>query len=79
MDRSRAGPRGTPGSRRSSLAGLARLASKYHASLVTTDKDLVRLPAGSGLPLVALRIEAVVHDEERLMRLVREAIAGGRA
>jgi tetraacyldisaccharide 4'-kinase len=55
------------------LRGLAKLAGKHGAALVTTEKDLVRVP-GPAAPVVALRIEAVVHDEEPLLALVRRAL-----
>jgi tetraacyldisaccharide 4'-kinase len=51
--------------------------------LVTTEKDLARLgplataPGAGGL--LALRIEAVVHDESKLFDAVREALARGEA
>jgi tetraacyldisaccharide 4'-kinase len=58
------------------IHGLERLAARRGATLVTTEKDLVRLPPGQRARIVALRIEAVVHDEERLLALVRGALAG---
>ena len=58
------------------LRGLAKLAGKHGAALVTTEKDLVRVPESAAL-VVALRIEALVHDEEPLLALVRRVL--GRA
>ncbi len=56
------------------LRGLSKLASKHGASLVTTEKDLVRVPAAAGVSVLALRIEAVVHDEAPLLALVDAAV-----
>lgn len=60
-------------------ARLAALASEHSATLVTTEKDMVRLP--SGIPdatILALRIEMEVHDEPVLLKRVRRAISGER-
>jgi tetraacyldisaccharide 4'-kinase len=50
-------------------------------ALVTTEKDLARLGplAAESSAVLALRIEAVVHDESRLFDAVREALARGEA
>jgi tetraacyldisaccharide 4'-kinase len=57
------------------LRGLAKLASRHGATLVTTEKDLVRIPSEAAAGILALRIEAVVHDEEALLALVRRALS----
>ena len=57
------------------LAEIARLARTKTAAPVTTEKDLARLPAPASLPgLLALRIEAVPHEPERLRALLRGAL-----
>jgi tetraacyldisaccharide 4'-kinase len=57
------------------LEELQRAARSRDAVLVTTDKDLVRIHAGDhGLPLsalLALRIEAVIHQPEPLLDALR--------
>lgn len=58
---------------------LVRTARRHDAGLVTTEKDLVRLPPAArdgSVPLSALRIEAVVHDEEALLRKIGEILEG---
>ncbi len=57
------------------------LSARLGAALVTTEKDLVRLPVGAGcdMPVVALRIEAEVVDEAQLMEMVHRAIGRGPA
>ncbi len=59
---------------------MVRLARRAEASLVTTEKDLLRVPGrflrAKDAALVALRIEAEVHDLEELMRRVHAAIDG---
>jgi tetraacyldisaccharide 4'-kinase len=60
------------------MHGLAKLAARHDAVLVTTEKDLVRLPAGTEIPVLALRIEATVHDQEPLLALVRKALSRSR-
>jgi tetraacyldisaccharide 4'-kinase len=61
---------------------LVGLASAHGASLLTTEKDLVRLTpelrAGAGAELAAMRIEAVVHDAEILLERVDEALRNHR-
>ncbi len=57
------------------LRGLAKLASRCGAPLVTTEKDVVRIPPEAGVDVLALRIAAVVHDEAPLLALVRGALA----
>jgi tetraacyldisaccharide 4'-kinase len=61
------------------LAELAELAERDGAFLVTTEKDLARRTLRPRGPtrLVACRIEARLHDPERLHALVRQAL--GRA
>ena len=59
---------------------VSALARKHGAVLLTTEKDLVRfpeIPRGDGRPaLVAMRIEAVVHDAEPLLELIESALRG---
>jgi len=61
--------------------GLLEDARRAGCGLVTTEKDLARLgplAASAGTtPILALRIEAVVHDEAKLFDAVREALARG--
>ncbi len=61
---------------RREIQGLAKLAGRHGGALVTTEKDLVRVPAAVADPVLALRIETVVHDAEPLLALVRKAIEG---
>lgn len=57
---------------------LRELASRHRATLLTTEKDLVRLRAfvqgHEPFPVVALRIEAAVHDAPALLALVDAAL-----
>jgi tetraacyldisaccharide 4'-kinase len=57
---------------------LAQRARAENAALVTTEKDIVRLPpaacAPNAFPVVALRISAELHHPEPLLALVREAL-----
>jgi tetraacyldisaccharide 4'-kinase len=63
--------------REGDLAALVSLVAAHHAVPVTTEKDLARLPAPQRLPgLLALRIEAVPHEPERLLALMRQALEG---
>ncbi len=57
------------------LRGLARLAARHGAVLLTTEKDLVRLPAdaASAAGVVARRIEATVRDEDAFAALLLRA------
>jgi len=60
-------------------ASLIRDALGRAATLVTTEKDLVRFPyrAAPGVPaLAALRIEAEIHDRDELMHRIRAALEG---
>jgi len=61
-------------------AALSRLALDRDATLVTTEKDLVRFPAhpgpGPGPAIAALRIEARIHDRDEMLRRIRAAIEG---
>ncbi len=59
---------------RQELAALSRQAG---ATLVTTEKDLVRFPVvpAGGPGVCALRIETQVHDREALLGLVQAALA----
>jgi tetraacyldisaccharide 4'-kinase len=59
---------------RREIRGLEKLAARHGAALVTTEKDLVRVPTATGGPVLALRIETVVHDAEPLVALVRAAL-----
>jgi tetraacyldisaccharide 4'-kinase len=61
---------------RREIEGLAKLAVRHGAVLVTTEKDLVRVPTAAGESVLALRIEATVHDEELLLALLRDALRG---
>ena len=57
---------------------LVELASAHDASLLTTEKDLVRLTpdlrGSASADVVAMRIEAVVHDEDSLIERVEEVL-----
>jgi len=59
-------------------AGLRESAARHQATLLTTEKDLVRLRAfvrgDERPPVMALRIEAAVHDAEPLLALVEAAL-----
>ncbi len=59
---------------------LESLAARHRATLVTTEKDLNRVPPGAAADgsMVALRIEADVHEPEALMALVRRALGRAR-
>jgi tetraacyldisaccharide 4'-kinase len=64
-------------------AALGDLARRHRAILVTTEKDLVRLPTGfleaSADRLAALRIEAVVHNPQRLRQCIDAVLEGSLA
>lgn len=57
------------------ISALARRAAEHGAALVTTEKDLARLDPpllrAAGAPVLALRIEAVIHDPEPLLEALR--------
>ncbi len=61
---------------------LEALAREHGATLLTTEKDLVRLlaalPPGWSVPLGVARIEAVVHDAEALRAALDCALRGAR-
>jgi tetraacyldisaccharide 4'-kinase len=48
------------------------------AVLLTTEKDLARLDAAGDIPVMALRIEAEIDDEQILLDAVKKAIASQR-
>lgn len=59
------------------LRELRALAGRADAALVTTEKDMVRIPRGLGFeepPLLALRIEAEPHEPGPLLDLVRATL-----
>jgi tetraacyldisaccharide 4'-kinase len=61
--------------RAAELTEITALAQRHGAVPVTTEKDLVRLPAPDALPgLLALRIEAEPHEPERLHALLLGAL-----
>jgi tetraacyldisaccharide 4'-kinase len=57
-------------------------ATRDGCALVTTEKDLVRLGPlaldAAASPILALRIEAVIHDEAKLLDAVRDALSRAR-
>ncbi len=60
------------------IRGLARLAARHRAPLLTTEKDLVRLPpeAAAAAGVVARRIEATVREEAAFAALLLRAAKG---
>jgi tetraacyldisaccharide 4'-kinase len=60
------------------LNALARLAERYGAGLVTTEKDWVRLPAAWRQRVAAWPVRARFDDEAALDRLLDQALAAGR-
>jgi tetraacyldisaccharide 4'-kinase len=62
------------------LSRMRERAVELGAALVTTEKDLARLPRSDRAvlppPLCALRIEAEIFEPERLMAMIRHAVGG---
>ena len=56
------------------IENLFLLASEYEASLITTEKDYVRLPKGYRKGVHAWPVSAVFEDELTLRRLIHPII-----
>ncbi|MEM9600498.1 MAG: tetraacyldisaccharide 4'-kinase, partial [Pseudomonadota bacterium] len=56
------------------IEGLFALASEYDATLITTEKDHVRLPSGYGRGIQTLPVEVQFEDELTLRRLLHPVI-----
>lgn len=60
------------------LAGLRSEAARLQATLVTTEKDLVRLPPAERRGIEALAVELVFADREALARLLAPLLSASR-
>jgi tetraacyldisaccharide 4'-kinase len=61
--------------REEDIIQLRAMAERHHAELVTTEKDLARLPPRLRRDITAVPVEAVFEDEATLTRLLELALA----